>query len=875
MLSRHNSSIAPIAGLIFALTVLFGCSSGGNNPVTSDLTTPDNKSVGEESNNSNHALWGEFVFNFTDVYDDSGNLIDIQAEVVPLRTNDVHVEVTKFVKPPSCADCVKLNVWKIEPGATETTLYVYVELKNPTSITGYDVRGIIYPPSDQVRLLNRDGLTTLHKAGMPEDAYPYKAFNFDTEFRPFGAQETHGRDYIFTKQNTYPLLSMIYKIDASWPSNADEAVSCFVFEDEDGIIYPQGSNYFIIVDIMDWQSDISTVELDLSEMGHPEPALMDKLSDDPPNHKSRWQYHLTEGGGAPAGMKTVTLIAHDPVGKYDYMYDFDLPVVYDNEPPIFPEGIGIYDHISGPELVWAFYKEAWDISYPIEYIFYGNSQSSPFDGTSLKVVSSDDYTGYTQFGQAGGAPSNEKRYFGIRLKDAQGWIDDNMLEYSLTRYSIDSRWTFIKGQPAGQDGIWSGPTLGDVNGDGVDDIAVGNREGFVQIFEGNGTGNQDTIIWEFDAGGEVQTSPCLVDLNNDNKQDVVVASDAPIVYALNGATGLPLWEFVPGDGILMRSSPAIAYINGDTTPDVVVGTGGGSVFAVNGTNGEQIWEYVGGGGLQGAPAVADVNGDTIPDVCIGGYDTTVHMIDGSDGSKIWTFYVGPGMNNIDCPVVLSDVNGDDVPDAIFGARKSGAPSGPTGLLYAINGATGDQIWLNDTQLWGNGRRGVAPVHLNDDGIYDFVVTLYTAGQWSIYGINGVNGQVMVQSLGPDVNPEAAVNYSAPIVGDFTGDGKLNAIYARWDGFCDLVLLDGEDLPGDWMGKQLFKMQVSTGTKLEINGTPAVGDVDGDGELEMIVCNMRGFTFIHDLHAPVPESYMWAQHQGNRWHTGTPDFVPDK
>jgi hypothetical protein len=251
------------------------------------------------------------------------------------------------------------------------------------------------------------------------------------------------------------------------------------------------------------------------------------------------------------------------------------------------------------------------------------------------------------------------------------------------------------------------------------------------------------------------------------------------------------------------------------------------------------------------------------------------MIDGSDGSKIWTFYVGPGMNNIDCPVVLSDVNGDDVPDAIFGARKSGAPSGPTGLLYAINGATGDQIWLNDTQLWGNGRRGVAPVHLNDDGIYDFVVTLYTAGQWSIYGINGVNGQVMVQSLGPDVNPEAAVNYSAPIVGDFTGDGKLNAIYARWDGFCDLVLLDGEDLPGDWMGKQLFKMQVSTGTKLEINGTPAVGDVDGDGELEMIVCNMRGFTFIHDLHAPVPESYMWAQHQGNRWHTGTPDFVPDK
>ena len=99
-----------------------------------------------------------------------------------------------------------------------------------------------------------------------------------------------------------------------------------------------------------------------------------------------------------------------------------------------------------------------------------------------------------------------------------------------------------------------------------------------------------------------------------------------------------------------------------------------------------------------------------------------------------------------------------------------------------------------------------------------------------------------------------------------------------DGYIDLYNIDGFDLPGeDWVCKHLYSAQVSKVSEgREFNGCPAVGDVDGDGELELVVANMRGYTYILDMNAAVPEEtnmFGWTQFMGNRWHTGVPGFVP--
>jgi len=853
------------------------------------------------SESGRHQCWGEYLITMRDIYDAEGNLKDVDIDVQPMRSAEVHANVTNFVQPPNCggAGCVKVLSSSVIPGDPYSQITAGITLTNPTNLTGRDVRGIIYPSSAEVRLetlggeVMHSGLTTLYNLGTPEVANPYMAFNFEEMYRPFGPQATHGTSYVFLKLNSYKLFQMVYKIDASFTPdapplcNAREAVACFI-PDPDGPIHPEGSNSLLLAVLTDWQNDVQSVSLNLSGFGEPSPQEMVFVGENPDNHTSTWQYLLTQGSGYPAGRRVIRLTATDPVETTTYMRDFAVWSAYDNVPPVWkiPGQEGIYDHISGPQFLWLFFYEAWDVSLPLQYIFYGNDQSSPFDGTVLKVVTSDQYQGYTPFGEAGGAPANVERFFGIRLKDAQGLFDDNMLEYSCTRYPAEARWSFIKDQPPNQDGILGSPAIGDVDGDGKDDIVVGAKNGRVYAYGGSGTGTQNTIIWEYNTGSEVLMSPALVDLNNDNKLDAVASSDNGFVYAIDGATGTEIWKYDTGAGAQMHCSPAIAYINGDSVPDILIGTGDSRMLALNGAgppnpgdpNSIVIWQFDGCGPVASTPGLADVNGDDVADVCFGSHDTKVHMLDGATGEEIWFYYVGPGMNNIESGMVMTDVNGDQVPDAIFCAVNN---QGETkSAVYALNGVNGDEIWVNG-DIWGVAKRGPAPAHVNDDDIWDFIVTAYQTEQFSIYAIDGADGSVIYKKLGPNIDKDTPTNYSSPIVGDFTGDGHMNVMYGRQDGFVDLVNLGDMDLPGDFAGRNLFSMMVSTGVDLnkrEIYGTPAMGDVDGDGEWELIACNMRGYTYVLDMHAPVPEDITlrpWTQHSGNRWHTGVPEFDPPK
>ena len=59
-----------------------------------------------------------------------------------------------------------------------------------------------------------------------------------------------------------------------------------------------------------------------------------------------------------------------------------------------------------------------------------------------------------------------------------------------------------------------------------------------------------TLIWEFEAEGDVSSSPAI-----GSDGTVYVGSDDKKLYALNGANGAKKWEFQTGGWV--RSSPAI------------------------------------------------------------------------------------------------------------------------------------------------------------------------------------------------------------------------------------------------------------------------------------------------------------------------------
>ncbi len=893
----------PVVGILLFTILAVGCSSGGpTSPgLTSDPMLQQAIDVPGMDGAENHNLFATYKLILSNVEDEAGNVVDVDIELIPQRTEQVHVNVKDLVLN-MCPQCV----WFVPKSGTPDGLGMVVEanvfFRNPTQLTGYDVRGIIYPTAvgaelrgpwieETQRWDTPDGLTTLYNSGEAQNENAYMAFN-NTDMvskRSFGPQKEYGRTYYIWKDLGYPLAEMTYKIDVSFPGNAEEPVDCYFydpFDPDEEYIYPNGSNEWIYARLTDWQNNISTVSLDLSNFGISTPVGMVKVGDDPVNYTSTWRYHLTEPAGTPANLRTIRLIATSWDADKVYMKDLRVRVTWDADKPKWsvPGQEGIYNHVGTPDNLWLFFHEAWDVSVPVSYKFWGNDVPSPFDGDPLKVVLSTEYTGWTAFGVSG-APGGVDRVYGLAITDSQNQEPEYTLyweDYSATRYDAAYRWSFIKDQPPGSDGIYGGVALGDVTGDGVDDIVVGSRNHIVYVYEGNGAVPlQDTIYWEFDTGGEVHNTPAIVDLNGDSRLDVVVASDSTNVYALDAVTGLPIWTHTPGLDFLMHSSPSIAYMNSDNTPDVVIGTGDGRMLVLDGTDGTEMWSFQAGSGIAGTAGLADVNLDGTPDLCFGAYDNKIYMIDGSTHQELWSVGAVAGLNNIDCSPAMVDISGDGKADCIIGGRDSAGAG--KGVVYAFRGDTGDELWVNQ-DIWGNCRRTPTPVHLNDDLIWDFIVVCYQGEHRTIYGLNGINGHVLFQTLGPNIPEDKVVNCSDPIVGDFTSDGHMNAVigmgsiqFPDIDGFVDLYSIAYDGLPTEWLGRHIYRMQVSlTADKKEFIGPIAMGDVDGDGEWELVCANMRGYTYIWDMGAPMPEDISlrgWCQFMGNRWHNGIPEFIP--
>ncbi len=902
----------PIAGIVLSVFCLMGCSDSG--PTSPDLAVTQDTLAQPAGEEGNHYCVGEYIIRIRDTAYSNGYPTEVDIEVIPLRTSLYHFDVTQFDFWANCADCIKIGLVDVTPEGTGAVLEINVWLKNPLvspPVTAYDVRGIIYPPPGKAELLGAkvndewttpEGLTELYNDGKPEAVNAYLAFNQNAPFRPFSGGTTHARTYFIWKDNSYKLLDMAYAVDVSFPGNAEEAVKCDFwdpFNPEVTYIYPNGSDEWIYADITDWQDNVSIVTLDLAGAGFPgipAPVEMDLYKNFPDQHMSRWRYHLTEAAGTPAGTRDIRLMARDAETDVVFMRDHRVEVTWDPHGPKWKnEGQeGIYDHIADPHFLYLFFYEAWDVS-PYSYKFFGSDVPGALNGDALYVIGGNDYVGYARFGEVA-APANQLRYYGLEISDLPN--PDLLLtweEYACTRHNWESRWSFIKDQPpSGPFGIYGGPAIGDVTGDdgGIHDIVIGCRNHRVYLFRGNGTGTQDTIVWEYKTGGSVHGTPALADLGEqDGILDVIVASDDSVVYCLEGGVngGTPIWTYDAGEDIMMHSSPSIAQMNGTGPPDVIIGTGDGRLLVLDGFNGFELWSYPTGSGIAGTAGVADVNGDTVPDICFGSYANKVYMLDGATHDLMWEYGFVSGFNNIDCSPAMVCVDEDELPDVVIGGWDVAGQG--KGIVVALTGdgdeGQGEEIWINQA-LYGNVRRTPAPVDLDNDGTTDyFIVTCYWGENFTIYALNAPNGAILFHSItgALEGNEDKVVNCSDPIVGDFTGDGHLNALFGMGsldslavDGYVDLYNIDGFDLPGeDWVCKHLYSAQVSKVSEgREFNGCPAVGDVDGDGELELVVANMRGYTYILDMNAAVPEEtnmFGWTQFMGNRWHTGVPGFVP--
>lgn len=329
----------------------------------------------------------------------------------------------------------------------------------------------------------------------------------------------------------------------------------------------------------------------------------------------------------------------------------------------------------------------------------GVSNGSPYGDECLVPSSDSDGNGYQNFllGTAWGGRSayaidalahSELWRFDTYLNLPSGWVyslaemsdttGDSVPEVAFGAGSDANRAWMVDGASSGAatvlwswaavDAVMSVRDLGDVDGDGDDDVllADGDLGHEVVALDGSPPTAAGAVLWSYPTGTRsVWSVGVLPDVNGDGKDEALVALwtiDGSAVRCLDGATGALLWQSTNVADYAMAVTP-LADVTGDGKADVVVASWENAVQVLDGATGVRVWKRTvgttNGGDVWTARPVGDLNGDGFPDVVAGSFDYYVYAYDGLNGWPYWAFNTG---NRVYSVHGLGDLNGDGVPE---------------------------------------------------------------------------------------------------------------------------------------------------------------------------------------------------------------------
>lgn len=234
------------------------------------------------------------------------------------------------------------------------------------------------------------------------------------------------------------------------------------------------------------------------------------------------------------------------------------------------------------------------------------------------------------------------------------------------------------------DPFYDARNVGDVDGDGFDDIAAssGDSTPKVLVFSGPGDGGGGPVIlWELHYNDTVMSLQPFPDLDEDDLPDLVTASWDGYVRCHRGLDGTTLWTS-PYLAPVVQRVAVVGDVNEDGIDDCLAGLWDNKVSMLSGLDGTVIWsQWVGtlnGGDTWAIDGCGDVNYDGVPEAVVGSFDYNVYLMDGVDGTILWEYYTG---NRLLTVRGVPDLNGSGAPDVVAGTQRLSTG----GKVYALEG----------------------------------------------------------------------------------------------------------------------------------------------------------------------------------------------
>lgn len=471
----------------------------------------------------------------------------------------------------------------------------------------------------------------------------------------------------------------------------------------------------------------------------------------------------------------------------------------------------------------------------------------------------------------------------------------------------------------------SSPVIADIDGNAGNgrEVVIGASDGVVYAFSSSGA-----ALWSYrtttctarpwNQGSDlIRGMPAVGDLDGDGRPEVVVGygSVLPIsaagcqngdtggVVAINGESGGEQWKFrTPPDdmngGILASviGSVGLSDVDGNGTLEVGFGSTNNNIYLLD-SNGAQIFRYRAFDTVWSSPAFADVNGDGRKELIIGADfgpgncvpNTPTCRIPGAYGF-VYAFPTAPGnlrrefgtgylwRTTFDTVVnsspAVADLDGDGTLEVVVGSGSESRDGGRARgrAVRVLDAATG----VVEQTLAASGQVISAPAlgDVNGDGTIDIVAAVACpnfpdsgCGNGRVAAWSGAGAKLWeVTPRDPFGNTIAFGELSnSPVIADLDGNGSNEVAVAVSNA---VAVLRGAD------GAQLTSTCDACATPALSLGfigisTPAVGDMDNDGELELAGAAATGVSGVGRL-------YVWDNFDsflGSPAGNGRPDATP--